>query len=53
MARFDVYPNPDGQGSLLDIQADLLCHLNTRVVVPLLPLSFAPKPAQHLIPALK
>ena len=50
MARFDVYPNPDGQGSLLDVQAELLSHLNTRVVVPLLPLSFAPRPARHLNP---
>jgi toxin CcdB len=50
MARFDVYRNPDGAGCLLDIQADLLSHLNTRVVVPLLPLSYAPKPARTLNP---
>lgn len=24
MARFDVYPNPDGNGFLLDVQANLL-----------------------------
>ncbi len=53
MARFDVYINPDGQGCLLDVQADLLSHLNTRVVVPLLPLSLAPKPAQNLNPCFK
>ncbi|ABC24346.1 CcdB family protein [Rhodospirillum rubrum] len=40
MARFDVYANPDGMGGLLNIQADLLRHLNTRVVVPLLPLAW-------------
>ena len=34
MARFDIYPNPVGAGYLLDIQADLLSGLNTRVVVP-------------------
>ena len=37
-------------GCLLDIQADLLSHLNTRVVVPLLPLSCAPQPARTLDP---
>ena len=50
MARFDVYRNPDGAGCLLDIQADLLSHLNTRVVVPLLPRSNAPQPARTLNP---
>ena len=38
MARFDAYPRPDGApGLLLDVQADLMSHLSTRVVVPLLP----------------
>lgn len=37
MARFDVYPGARGKGFLLDCQADLLDHLETRVVVPLLP----------------
>lgn len=50
MARFDVYKNPEGAGCLLDIQADLLRNLNTRVVVPLLPLSLAPTPAKLLNP---
>ena len=36
MARFDVYRNGADRGFLLDVQADLLSHLNTRVVVPLL-----------------
>ncbi len=49
MARFDVFRNPDG-GYLLDIQAGLLDHLNTRVVVPLLPLAVAPTPARILNP---
>lgn len=34
MARFDVYKNAGGSGYLLDVQADLLNHLNTRIVVP-------------------
>jgi toxin CcdB len=41
MARFDVYENPDGPGSLLDVQAELLDPLNTRVVVPLTPLALS------------
>lgn len=50
MARFSVYKNLEGEGYLLDIQADLLSHLNTRVVVPLLPVDSAPKPAVTLNP---
>jgi len=38
MARFDVYKFSSSSVSLvLDVQADLLYDLNTRVVVPLLP----------------
>ena len=50
MARFDIFENKDGAGYLLDIQSDLLSGLNTRVVVPLLPQSSAPSPAQGLNP---
>ncbi|MCP9481814.1 CcdB family protein [Shimia sp. CNT1-13L.2] len=50
MARFDVSPNPDGNGYLLDVQSDLLEQLNTRVVVPLMPLGDAPEPAKRLNP---
>ena len=50
MARFDIFKNEDGSGYLLDVQSDLLSGLNTRVVVPLLPKSFAPSPAQRLNP---
>ncbi|MES0884283.1 CcdB family protein [Roseibium sp. SCP14] len=35
---------------VLDVQADLLENLNTRVVVPLLPESNAPAPAKFLNP---
>jgi toxin CcdB len=47
MGRFDVYATPgqDGTGYVLDVQADLLQDLTTRVVVPLLPTEAAPKPA--------
>ena len=39
MAQFDVYRNPSGGAYplLLDVQADLLSQLATRVVVPLAP----------------
>ena len=50
MAKYDVYPNPSGDGYLLDVQTDLLSDLNSRVVVPLLPTSRAPKPATRLNP---
>ena len=50
MARFGVYMYPDGKGYLLDVQADLLSHFNTRVVVPLLSVSRAPTPAKTLNP---
>jgi toxin CcdB len=50
MTRFRVYPNPDGNGYLIDVQADPLSHLNTRMVIPLLPLGLAPKPAKTLNP---
>ena len=36
MARFDVYAGPEGE-LLLDCQADVLAHFDTRFVVPLLP----------------
>lgn len=50
MARFDIYRNPQGEGYLLDIQADILGQLNTRLVVPLLPPEIAPEPAKKLNP---
>jgi toxin CcdB len=50
MAKFSLYPDPDGGGYLLDVQADIMRPLNTRVVVPLLPLGVAPKPATTLNP---
>lgn len=51
MARFDVFASASTPGYLLDVQADLLSGLNTRMVVPLLPLKKAPKPAAQLNPA--
>ncbi len=51
MPRFDVYRNEDGGGYLLDIQADILRDLNTRVVVPLMHPKNAPTPAKRLNPS--
>jgi len=51
MARLDVHARRDGgPGYLLDVQADLLSALATRLVVPLLPLDRAPAPAARLNP---
>ena len=50
MARFDVYENAAGPGYLVDVQADLLSPLNTRVVIPLLPADIAPARAARLNP---
>lgn len=49
MARFDFYVNSEG-GYLLDVQANLMSELNTRVVIPLMPRASAPKPAERLNP---
>lgn len=43
MARFDVHRGARGKGYLLDCQADLLSHLETRVVIPLLPAEGVPR----------
>lgn len=50
MARYEVFRAPDGDYWWLDVQADLLDGLNTRVVVPLMPEAMAPKPAKRLNP---
>ncbi|WP_153110946.1 CcdB family protein [Propionivibrio limicola] len=50
MPKYNVYPNPSGEGYLLDVQAEIHGNLNTRMVVPLLPLAIAPKPAHTLNP---
>ena len=53
MARFDVYQGSGNAAYLLDVQANELSELNTRVVVPLIPAGDAPKPAQVLNPIFK
>lgn len=49
MARFDVYH--DSSGYFLDVQADVLEALTTRIAMPLLPPpGTAPRAARHLNP---
>ena len=55
MRQFDVYENPNVETNqvipyLLDIQADLLASLKTRVVIPLVNIASAGKPIKHLNP---
>ena len=48
VAQFDVHRL--GDGFVVDCQADLLNHLKSRFVVPLLPEEQGPKPARRLNP---
>jgi toxin CcdB len=55
MAQFDVFDNPNAETNeaipyLLDVQADLLDTLSTRVVVPLVAASAMGKAIKHLNP---
>lgn len=55
MAQFDVFENPNEETNqaipyLLDVQADLLDGLSTRVVVPLVAASAMGKGIKHLNP---
>ncbi len=55
MAQFDVYANPNPETKrtipyVLDVQADLLNNLTTRVVIPLYSASAMGKAAKHLNP---
>ncbi|MGH1369525.1 MAG: CcdB family protein [Maritimibacter sp.] len=50
MARADVYRLADGSGLVLDVQSELLDPFNTRVVVPLMKRTTAPRPARGLNP---
>jgi toxin CcdB len=48
LAQYDVH-RFDG-GLVVDCQSDLLEHLNTRLIVPLIPREVAPKPASRFNP---
>lgn len=48
MPQFDVHRL--GRGLVVDCQSSLLGDLNTRFVVPLIPIESAPRPAQRVNP---
>ena len=50
MARYDIYAWTGSPGLLLDCQANVLNGLNTRFVVPLLPVGIAPVEGRKLNP---
>lgn len=52
MARFDVHRD-DRDRLLLNVQADLLPELGTRLVAPLLPLDAIPRPLKRLHPIVR
>jgi toxin CcdB len=51
VARFDVHRITNIRGYFLDIQANFLGHLDTRVVIPLLLPDVAPRAAIRLNPS--
>ena len=53
MARYDAYEVRGNPGYLLDVQADVLDQLQTRVVIPLQLLGKAPQTADRLNPRLR
>lgn len=52
MARFGVYALPGEAGYVVDVQSNMLDHLNTRVVIPLLPVDQAPPRIARMNPIL-
>jgi len=42
MVKYDLYPNPNGTGYLIDIQAELFNNFSSRIVVFLFPVNEAP-----------
>lgn len=50
MARYDVFAGSAKGSYLLDVQTDLIEHLKTRMVVPLLPAGATPSPVKMLHP---
>lgn len=50
MAQFDVHRLAGGGALVVDCQSELLSHLGSRFVVPLVPRPAAPHPARRLNP---
>jgi len=53
MARYDVFAGRVEGSYLLEVQSELLHHLKTRVVIPLLPVTMAPPPIRKLHPVIE
>jgi len=53
MAQFDVYEMRDTETLVVDVQSDLLDPLNTRVVIPLVPVGATLQPAKRLNPVFR
>jgi toxin CcdB len=52
MAQFDVHRRAGGSTLIVDCQTDLLSHIESRFVVPLVAVADAPPPAWRLNPVL-
>ncbi len=50
MAQFDVHEMRDTGALVVDVQSDLLDPLNTRAVIPLVPMGTGLQPAERLNP---
>jgi toxin CcdB len=50
LAQFDVHRLAGGSGLVVDCQSNLLNHLDSRFVVPLVPKANAPKPGRRFNP---
>ena len=54
MARFDLHRARSGSAPyLVDVQAETLAHLRTRIVVPLMPPGAVPQPIRDLHPVFR
>lgn len=53
MAQFDVHRLANRTALVLDCQTELLDHIDSRFVVPLVPAAEAPTPAQQLNPSFR
>jgi toxin CcdB len=51
LAQFDVHRQGGGSSLVIDCQTDLLNHIDSRFVVPLVPQGEAPPPSRRLNPA--
>lgn len=53
MAQFDILRLADGSAYVIDCQTDLLDHIDTRLVAPLVPADIAPPPVRGLNPVIE